>query len=452
MAHKSSQFNSPLEQKLNSKDLFFMAMGQTIGAGIITNTGIAIGLCGTGVILAYFIAFLVIYIGNLPILITGSVHPVLSPAYVFTDWVSPKLAGFFMYTFLLGRLAQAYMGAAFGTYLASITGINASVSAVVILTIFYLINLLGIKSSAKVQNITTFALIASILSFVILGLPKVNCHTYFLKENFFYNDWLGIFNAVAILLFGVGGSSVLVQFGPKAENPKKNIPKMTTISYICAFLIFSGVAFVGAGVAPIPEVAGKPMTYQASIIYPGNWHLLFVIGGALLAIVTTINANYIAYYTGCIKGVEAGWYPRFLAKRNRFDVPWPLLTLFWLMAIIPNMFGMQIGQLASLAAAVTLAPMCIPLWGLIKLPEKDPEGWAKSFVSRILPTNGARIAFTSFCTALLLVFIVLNFMTFTRPTLILASSYIVLSVLIVVFFGDKIMEKSKEYREGDKSL
>ena len=37
------------------------------------------------------------------------------------------------------------------------------------------------------------------------------------------------------------------------------------------------------------------MTYQAQIIYPGNWYLLFVIGGALLAIVTTINANYQRY-------------------------------------------------------------------------------------------------------------------------------------------------------------
>ena len=30
-------------KKLNGKDLFFMAMGSCIGAGIITNTGVAIG-------------------------------------------------------------------------------------------------------------------------------------------------------------------------------------------------------------------------------------------------------------------------------------------------------------------------------------------------------------------------------------------------------------------------
>lgn len=40
-------------RKLSGKDLFFMAMGSTIGAGIITNTGAAIGMAGSGVIIAY---------------------------------------------------------------------------------------------------------------------------------------------------------------------------------------------------------------------------------------------------------------------------------------------------------------------------------------------------------------------------------------------------------------
>ena len=48
-------------KKLNGKDLFFMAMGSCIGAGIITNTGVAIGMAGSGVILAYLLAFFVMF-------------------------------------------------------------------------------------------------------------------------------------------------------------------------------------------------------------------------------------------------------------------------------------------------------------------------------------------------------------------------------------------------------
>lgn len=448
MAFVSKKLSSQSGAKLNKGDLLFMALGSTIGAGIITNTGIAIGLTGRSVILAYFLSFLVMFIGNLPVLLTSSVHPVSSPQYAFTEWISPKLSGFYIYTFLLGRLAQAYMGVAFGTYISSICNINPSVAAVAVLTLFYVINLFGVKNAAKIQNITTVILIISIMSFVVLGLPRVDFANFFAPDQFMTSGWLGVFNAVAILLFGVGGPSTLVQLAPDTEKPKKNIPIMTIVSYIVACFIFMSVAFVGAGVAPVGEIAGKPMTYQASIIYPGQTFLIFVIGGALLAIVTTINGNYVAYYTGCVRGVEDGWLPTFLAKRNRYGIPWPLHTLFWLMAIIPNIMGMEISQLSSLASAVTIAPMAIPLWGFIMLPKKDPEAWAQSRLSRIFRTSASRIIFTAICTAALLVFVVINFMNFTRTTLILALGYMVAVTLIAVIFGDKLMQHNQARRKA----
>ena len=67
-------------KKLNGKDLFFMAMGSCIGAGIITNTGVAIGMAGSGVILAYLLAFFVMFIANLPTMLFATVHPVIEPS------------------------------------------------------------------------------------------------------------------------------------------------------------------------------------------------------------------------------------------------------------------------------------------------------------------------------------------------------------------------------------
>ena len=427
--------------KLNKADLIFMALGSTIGAGIITNTGIAIGLTGRSVVLAYLIAFAAMFLGNLPILLASSIHPAESPQYVFTSWISPKLSGFYMYTFLLGRLAQAYMGVAFGTYVASICDINPSVAGVAALTVFYVINLFGVKNSARLQNGITVLLICSLLSFVFLGLGKVDYANFLAPEEFMPNGWMGVFIAVAILLFGVGGPSTLIQFAPDSENPKKSIPFATIVSYICAFFIFGSIAFVGSGVAPVAEIAGKPMTYQASILYPGNSYLIFIIGGALLAILTTIHGNYIVYYTGCIRGVEEGWLPGFLAKRNKWGVPWPLHTMFWLIAIIPNIFGMNIGQLSSLASAVTIAPMAIPLWGFVKLPEKDPEAWANSKLSKIFPSALSRILFCGVCSAVIVLFVVINFMSFNKTTLFLAVGYMVLVTIISVFFGDKLLAK-----------
>lgn len=447
MVNKDATGNDA-KQLLTAKDCFFMAMGATIGAGIITNTGIAIGIAGTGVVIAYILAFTTYYVGHFPLIIMSSIKPVYSCHYVYTQWLGQRLAGVYMYIFLIGRVSQAFMGIAFGTYLASIVDIPPAVGGIAVLTLLYVINLLGMKSSARLQNVITAVLILAIVSFVFLGLPKVNYDAFFLKENLFFGGAMGMFNAIAILLFGTGGAFLILPMGPKIIRPETTIPRVVSIAQVCACLLFCAVAFVGAGVGPLSEVAGQPMTYQALIIYPGNWYLLFVIGGALLAIITTINANYIYYYTSMLKGCEDGWMPRWFAKLNRNGVPHRLLTLFWLIAVIPLALGMDLGQLVSVAAALTLAQTLVPLWGLVKLPALYPELWAKS---RFYMPTPFLYVLTGFCTALLLTFIVINFVKFSLAVLVAVLLLIALSIIIVVVFGKQIVENNDK-RKAEEAL
>ena len=156
-----------------------------------------------------------------------------------------------------------------------------------------------------------------------------------------------------------------------------------------------------------------------------------------------INGNYVAYYTGCVKGADDGWLPSVFAKRNKYGIPWVLHTLFYIMAVIPNILGMEIGQLSSLASAVTIAPMAIPLWGLLKLPEKDKEAWESSIFSKIFKGKVSLTIFVAICSLALIVFVVINFINFTPMTLVLAIGYMVITTLIVIFFGDKIINRKK---------
>ncbi|WP_297721461.1 APC family permease [Intestinimonas sp.] len=427
-------------KKLNGKDLFFMAMGSCIGAGIITNTGVAIGMAGSGVIIAYLLAFFVMFVTNLPTMFFATVHPAMSPQYVMTSWVSKKMAGFWLYCQIFAAFAQAYMGVAFGTYVNSIIpSISVRAAACFIITLFFMLNLLDLKSSARVQNVITAILLCVLVSFVLLGLPKCDLGRMFSKESILYGGTRGIFDACASVLFGVGGCTILVNFGPQIDNPKRNIPRMTIITFICAFLAFGLVSFVGSGVAPIAEIAGKPMTYQAQIIYPGKAYLIFVVGGALLAIITTINANYQRYWSSIIRGVDEGWLPTFMGKRNKHGTPWVLMVLFWLMALIPNLFNLNIGQLVSLASAVTLIPMLIPIWGFLKLPGGDPEGWEASKLSKYFASPMLRVVFCSISTLIIGVFVVLNILQFTPIAAIFVVVYFAVALIICFGFGDKIM-------------
>lgn len=439
-------------KKLNRKDLFFLAMGCTIGAGIITNTGIAIGMSGSGVIIAYFLACLIMFVTNLPIMLYTTVYPVMSPAYHMTAVLNKKIGGFWFYCQFAGALAQAYMGVAFGTYLNSIIpAIDPNVAGCVIVTLFFGVNLLDLKTSAKVQNVTTAVLLLVIGSFIVLGVPKCDFGQLFSREGLLYGGAGGIFNAVSAVLFGVGGSAIVMNFGPQMEDPKRNIPLMTIISFICAFFVFGLVAFVGAGVAPLDEVAGQPMTYQAQLIYPGNGYLIFVIGGALLAITTTINGNYQRYWSSIIRGVDDGWLPKIMGKRNKYGIPWVLMIVFWLMALIPNLLRLDIMQLNGLASSVTLIPLLINNWGFVKLPEVDPKAWKASKISKYFASATLRIALCGFCTILMGIFVVLNLMRFTKVMVIFVAVYFAVALVICIFFGDKLMANGENRAISENS-
>ena len=69
MPSSSSSTQPPeLERVLTFRDLLFIAIGQIIGAGVVALTGVAIGMTGPSVTLAYLAAALLVLIVSIPIL------------------------------------------------------------------------------------------------------------------------------------------------------------------------------------------------------------------------------------------------------------------------------------------------------------------------------------------------------------------------------------------------
>ena len=78
----------PLPRVLSAWDVFFIAVGQIIGAGVIALTGIAIGMTGPSVIFAYLAAAVLVLIVTLLIMMAGTVLPAIGAYYVWTSRLS----------------------------------------------------------------------------------------------------------------------------------------------------------------------------------------------------------------------------------------------------------------------------------------------------------------------------------------------------------------------------
>ena len=66
---------------------------------------------------------------------------------------------------------------------------------------------------------------------------------------------------------------------------------------------------VAGGVLPVSETANQPLDLVARAIMPTPVFLFFVIGGALLALTTTLNATFAWITSPSYRPANDGWLP-----------------------------------------------------------------------------------------------------------------------------------------------
>ncbi|RGX55864.1 APC family permease [Anaerotruncus sp. AF02-27] len=373
MSNKTEKAN----EKLSFAECYSTGIGMVIGAGIITMTGVCIGFTGSGVFIAYLLAGVAVLLANGPLLLTAAVLPRTSGNYVYASMLNRKLGGVYACIIFLTDVTIGYMGISFANYLESLVPINKTVTALVVVTIFFVANLFGGKSVARVQTLLNIVLVLAWGSFLVLGLPQVN-PANFSHENLFPNGAEGIKDSVTMLVFAMGGGLWLTNSGGRVKKPHKTILLGNLAITGSAMLLFSLIAVVAAGVLPLSETAGQPLTVVARQIYPGNTYLFFVVGGALIALATTINACFLNTANALVRSSEEGWFPGYLGRLNRYGVPYILLSLLFVITIAPIIFGIDTTLFSRMTTGLTYLTKIVPNVACIAVLRKYPQIWKDS--------------------------------------------------------------------------
>lgn len=438
-----------LDGKLGVFDTISLTMGFTIGSGVITMTGVAIGMTGRSVLISYLLTAGTFLIAVIPALIMASVHPTRSASYTYsTELLHPKLGGLYMYVYFLGRFTIAIFGISTAQYLATlIPWFNQKFVAIAVLTFFYLINLIGVKAAAKVQNVMFYCLILSLGIFIVAGMMKVDISAYFRPEGFFINGFNGVWSAAALLVFAVGGGGVLIDFGSTIRNPAKVIPPVVIGVTIFVAIAYAFLSMVAAGLLPYELVAFQPLTAAAGSVFGrSSWlYVLFILGGALLALTTTLNSSFMWYSNAMIKGCMDGWLPKGLAKLNSTGVPYRLMTIFYLFGLIPTLLNIDITILCKAAVAFTTMMWMIPVFGLVNCPKRYAEEWKNSKFAK-MPTWS------------LWFFSILSFIIYGSQSVSLLKgnpllfNVIILVSLIVIFLYITVFKKNPEIGDENRRM
>ncbi|MBA2938305.1 amino acid permease [Paenibacillus sp. CGMCC 1.16610] len=369
-----------LKKVLGLKDAIGIAIGQIIGAGIMSITGIAIGLTGTGVPLAFLLSSIFMLIITIPLAVLGSVLPTTGGMYTYTSRLLSPNAGFvYLLLFTFGHLTIAVYAISFAQYLQGLLPeAPIMLVAFIILTFFYLINLFGVKFMSSLGKLLVVIKLLSLLVFIVWGVTEVDYSVFHPKE-MMPGGWTGLLTAVGMTSFASGGAYAVVEMGGEMKRPHRDIPLAILISSGIVALLYIGIGIVATGVLPVSEVAGESLADVARTILPHPLFLFFIVGGAMFALASTLNVTFSWVTRGMLVACRDGWLPAaFGAVNRRFGTPHWLLTFYYLLGVIPIVTGVSLTTISQLGVGILLFSSIFPVLSALQLPRKHPELYRKA--------------------------------------------------------------------------
>lgn len=370
-----------MEKKLTFWDCMGFCIGQIIGSGIMVLTGIVIGFTGHGTPLAFVFAAGLAIMTMIPFTVLASTLPANGAGYTYIKRLIGDKAGFFyLGAFVLTQVLIATFAQGFASYFVSVfPQFNQTAVALAALVIAVVVNLIGLKTSAIVQKIMVVFLLLSLALFIAFGLPKVDWSVLeFSKANLMPNGTKNFLMGIALLSFATGGAKFVAENGDEIENPEKNIPKAMITSTLLVACFYALIGIVASGVLPIDEVAFQNLTVVAKEIFPPGLYIFFVVGGAMFALMTTLNGTLSWVTRGLQTASKEGWLPEIFAKENKGGAPVLLLFMFALVGAIPIMTGMNTETIANMGVGLDMLTEFAVLIACFRLPKMFPEEFARS--------------------------------------------------------------------------
>lgn len=358
-------------------DVFFIAVGQIIGAGVVALTGIAIGMTGPSVALAYVFSALLILIVTILIMLAGTTLPATGAYYVWASRLSSGwLGSIALFLILLAGISLSLYGSSFGLYLNPLFPIlSVNGWGVLIVLGLFAANLFGLRLASRVQMVLVLLLLSALALYAGFAAPQLNPD---LLSPAFPKGIVGFVTAVFLLKFATGGAYMIVGLSGEMHNPRRTIPIVMISSTLCVAVIYGVVALASVGVIPWQEMVDQPLTVAGAAFMP-RWALTyFLIAGAGLAICTTLNSQFIQLPRTFIVASWDKLIPEWVGQLNRYGAPWVVLLVMMIIGIGPLLAGVDIGEIARAATLSASFPAFIVYWSITRIPKKFPEQYAQS--------------------------------------------------------------------------
>jgi basic amino acid/polyamine antiporter, APA family len=373
-----------LKKGIHLWTLVAIMIGINVGGSLFVLTGVAAGLTGPSLILAQVISTIPILLALIPYFTLSSAAPATCANYQYAKLFSkPMACAAWMTLFIAIPLgALPLFAIATGNFIQNIIpGLHPTITALTVMVIFYIINLLGIKPVGIIQFITVIILLGALILFIVPGLPKVQAVNL---EPFFAGGIVGFLGAAALVFTLMAGGLFGIEIGGEVHEARSTIPKALMISMGIVLVIYLLLEFVAVGVMDFEAFAkAESLRLPAEVILSGGALTLFIVAGGVLACVTTISLILTIAGRYVLAFAYDGYFPKFFTKiSKKYGTPHWGLTLAFVLTIIMLMlnyfFSIPLIVMGQILNFGLLFMITLVLFAAMRLPKTQPEMYAQA--------------------------------------------------------------------------
>jgi basic amino acid/polyamine antiporter, APA family len=399
-----------LKRHLTAWNLILLGVGCVIGAGIFVLTGsAAANYAGPALVISFVLSAFGCAFAGLCYAEFASMIPLSGSAYTygyatmgeFVAWIigwdlileylfgaATVAVGWSGYvTSFLGdyglNIPQNIAGAPFDLDAAGhwfTTGSIINFPAMFIVAIITVVLLLGIRESAKLNNIIVLIKVAVILLFVGFGISHINVANWvpFIPENtgeWGHFGWSGILTGAGVIFFAYIGFDAVSTTAQESVNPRKDVPTGILVSLVICTILYIAVTLTMTGIvnyrelnvpAPIAlaiDQAGKSLLWLRPLIKIG------AIAGLTSVVLVLLLGQTRIFFTMSTDGLL---WKSFSKVHPKFKTPYLATVVTGIVCgLIAGLFPIHIlGQMVSIG---TLLAFVIVSTGILILRKSEPD-------------------------------------------------------------------------------
>lgn len=357
-------------------------------SGIFVLPGLAVGITGSSIWLAFLVAALCILPAVLSKSELATSMPKSGGTYVYIERAFGPLfgtiSGLGLWLSLLLKSAFSLVG--LSAYLYVLVEIDSSLTKSIALFSLLLILLLNIFGVKKVEKTQLFIVSTSVLSLICLIFFGFGSFDSALTEPVFPKESSGFISAVAFLYISYAGVTKVAAVAGEIKNPEKNLPKtmllslfLITVVYVLVAVVLVGnieASFLATDIKPIytlsQKLGGDAFGYAAGVV-------------GVLTLLSMANSGVLASSRFPFAMARDKMLPGFLGSVNgKFMTPvYSIIVTAFVIGLA--VIYLDVEKIAKLASAFKVLMFISVNLAVIVLRETNAQWYNPSYKSPFYP-------------------------------------------------------------------